>query len=155
MYISCKKILLLLELIKFRIINQGFSWFFTSFVTTKIFLCPKIKKILRCWTSVFQVFSLSMNNKRMFLTLEKKTLPLEVFWYFHIGIFVWLKGLWSVLVFSRFVFNFFIKKLLARVSYVQASEWRPCYSGAACDTTRWSNLVIHCLSGCAAMSSFT
>jgi hypothetical protein len=49
-------------------------------------------------------------------------LPLGVFWYFHMGIFVWLKGLWSVLVFSRFVFNFFYQKAIG-ACFIRPNKW--------------------------------
>jgi hypothetical protein len=61
----------------------------------------------------------------------------------------------SVLVFSHFDFDFLFDKPLARVPHAPASGRRLRHSSGACDATRWLNLAIRRLPGCAAEINFS
>jgi len=99
-------------------------------------------------------------SKRTFLILEKtKTKKKVVFGsilVFLYGYFVQLRWSWGAFwYFSSFVFNFLIKKLLARVPHVSASRWCPCQLGGMGDTTLLPNLAIRSILRCAIVFSFT
>jgi hypothetical protein len=101
-----------------------------------------------------------MYSKRMFLTLEKikkkKNFAFEGILVFFTWVFCIIKRVMrGVLIFSYFVFNFLIEKLLARVLHAPVSGWCLHHSGGACDTTQWPNLAIRHLSGCVVVSSST
>jgi hypothetical protein len=111
-----------------------------------------------CWTRVYRVFLISMYSKIMLISSEKTKKMLCLWRYFDILILVFCvikRALGSFLLFSCFICNFLIEKLLARVPHELASRWHLCHSSGACDAARWSNLFIRCLPGYVAIPSYT
>jgi hypothetical protein len=80
---------------------------------------------------------------------------LGVFLSFHMSLFIIsrLRGLFWYFYFYFFIFN--SKKLLARVYYALAHEWRLHSLDGACDTTQWSNMAFRCVLGSAIAFSFS
>jgi hypothetical protein len=94
----------------------------------------------------------------MLLSSEKTKKMLCLWRYFDIFTLVFCvikRALGSFLVFSCFICNFLIKKLLARVPHALASRRHLCHSSGACDAARWSNMFIRCLPGYVAIPSYT
>jgi hypothetical protein len=80
---------------------------------------------------------------------------LGVFLSFHTSLFIIsrLRGMFWYFYFYFFIFN--SKKLLARVYYALAHEWRLHSLDGACDTTQWSNMAFRCVLGSAIAFSFS
>jgi hypothetical protein len=100
-----------------------------------------------------------MYSECTFLTLEKtKKNKLFLWGYFDIFIRVFcvinrfMGAFWH---FSRCLSNFLFRNLVAHLPNVPASWWCLRHLGGVCNTIRWPNLAIRCLTRYAIVSSST
>jgi hypothetical protein len=92
----------------------------SSFTFNFLFFHERINIFLAFFYKRIQVFLISKCKQITFLTSEKTKEALLL------GVFCVIKRtMRGVLVFSRCIFYFLIKKLLERVSHASASGWRP------------------------------